>query len=77
MVKIKSDEDIIRSYWRLIGLEEVMPYNQASAEDKNNMSNTLGFRRHVIGVRLQECGDEIYSVFPKTIRKLLRKKADK
>ncbi len=77
MVEIKSDEDILRSYWQLIELEEVIPYDEASTEDKKHTCNTWGFAKYAIGVRLKECRAEIYSALPKTIRRLLRKKADK
>jgi len=74
MKEIKFDENILREYWILSGLEEAAPYSRALNKDKQSVAGTLGFQKYVLWISLQEVKKQICLALPKFIRKLFRNK---
>jgi len=71
MVKEMNENDILCEYWKLIGLEESIPYNEISVKDKESVINTSGYQQYVLSITLQELKKAIYSCLPKFLMKLL------
>lgn len=49
----------LRRYWIVCGLEESLPYKQASNTDKKIVMQTYGFNRYVLQLRIEELRKEI------------------
>ncbi|MBA7533854.1 hypothetical protein ES705_26100 [subsurface metagenome] len=70
----KNNSEILENYWILIGLEEALPFREASENDKKNVTESFGFQKYMLAVRLEELKKEIIAALPRFLRKLLTKK---
>ena len=76
MEDLDFDEKILMKYWRLIGLEHVCGFNNASERDKQALAKTLGYKRYVLQIEVNELAKSIYSALPKFLRKLFRYRSE-
>lgn len=65
------NNDDLRRYWIIIGLEEVAPYKQASYADKKVTKETTGFAFYILQMRMEELRDVILDCMPKKIKQIL------
>jgi len=66
----KSEKEILHEYWISYGLEETLPYKQASDDEKKAVAGTSGFVHYVFSVRVKEFRNEFINLIPKQIRRL-------
>ena len=70
MKKRKIEEKILREYWIITKIEEVMPYNMALDSHKETVANSHCYQRYVLYKAVIELRKEIFLALPKFIRKI-------
>jgi len=63
-----SEEEILKRFWRDVGIEESHPFKNSTAIERKEISKTGSFKRYMLAFRIREIGNVIHN----EIRRIFR-----